>query len=206
MSEGDFFSDEAKRTTRSAVVSAEARTCAEIVVAVRKSSGRYGVLAYHCGLAVSALVVGYLLIAPEVYSAFAIAFDAIAAFALGALLAANLDTVKRALSRAATLDENVNRGARAAFFDLGISRTSGRHGLLVYASMFERRCVVLTDIGINAAQLGPSWVASQSGLAEAVKHRDLSAFQRAISGLGAVLCEPHPRTADDVNELPDEVQ
>ncbi|HYP99603.1 MAG TPA: hypothetical protein VER96_13105 [Polyangiaceae bacterium] len=206
MSEADFFSDEAKRATKTSVESAEAQTCAEIVVAVRKSSARYGVLAYHFGLGFSALVVAYLLVVPQEYSAFAIALDGVIAFALGALLAANLDTVKRALSRGATLDENVNRAARAAFFDLGISRTSGRHGLLVYASMFERRCVVLTDIGINAAQLGPSWVASQSGLAEAVKHRDLSAFQRALSGLGAVLCEPHPRTADDVNELPDEVQ
>src|SRR6478735_2195652 len=206
MSEADFFSDEAKQATRSAVVSAEARTCAEIVVAVRKSSGRYGVLAYHCGLAVSALVVGYLLIAPEVYSAFAIAFDAIAAFALGALLAANLDTVKRALSRAATLDENVNRGARAAFFDLGISRTSGRHGLLVYASMFERRCVLLPDIGIEPARLGSSWVASQAELAQAVRRRDLAAFQRAVARLGAQLCSAHPRTENDVNELPDEVQ
>jgi putative membrane protein len=206
MSEGDFFSDEAKRATRASVESAEAQTCAEIVVAVRKSSARYGVLAYHFGLGFSALVVAYLLLVPEEYSAFAIAFDGIVAFALGALLAANLDTLKRALSRGATLDENVSRGARAAFFDLGISRTSGRHGLLVYASMFERRCVVLTDIGIDDARLGPAFMASRADLSKAVERRDLTAFQGAIAGLGAVLCGPHPRAADDVNELPDEVQ
>lgn len=206
MSEGDFFGDEAKRATRASVESAEAQTCAEIVVAVRKSSARYGVLAYHFGLGLSALVVAYLLLVPEEYSAFAIALDGIVAFVLGALLAANLDTLKRALSRGATLDENVNRGARAAFFDLGISRTSGRHGLLVYASMLERRCVVLTDIGIDPTRLGPRWLASQTQLSEAVRRRDLAAFQRAVAGLGAVLCDPHPRAADDVNELPDEVQ
>lgn len=206
MSEGDFFSDEAKRVTRASVESAEAQTCAEIVVAVRKSSARYGVLAYHFGLGFSALVVAYLLLVPEEYSAFAIALDGIVAFALGAVFAANLDTLKRVLSRASTLDENVNRGARAAFFDLGISRTSRRHGLLVYASMFERRCVVLTDIGIEPARLGSSWGASQQSLSDAVKRRDLPEFQRAIAGLGAVLCDLHPRSADDVNELPDEVQ
>jgi putative membrane protein len=206
MSEGDFFSDAAKQATRAAVEQAEAQTCAEIVVAVRKSSGRYGVLAYHFGLGVSALVVSYLLLVPEEYSAFAIALDGIIAFALGALLAANLDTLKRALSRGATLEENVSRGARAAFFDLGISRTSGRHGLLVYVSMFERRCVVLADIGIDRARLGSNWNACQADLSDAIKRRDLTAFQRALAGLGAVLCTPHPRTADDVNELPDEVQ
>ena len=206
MSERDFFSDEAKRATRASVQSAEAHTCAEIVVAVRKSSGRYGVLAYHFGLGLSLLVVAYLLVTPEVYGPFAIALDGIVAFAFGAVLAANLDSVRRALSRASTLDENVNRGARAAFFDLGISRTSGRHGLLVYASMFERRCVVLTDIGLDPARLGPRWVDARRDLAEAVKRRDLAAFQRAVSALGALLCDAHPRTAEDVNELPDEVQ
>jgi putative membrane protein len=206
MSEGDFFSDEAKRTTAASVQSAEAQTCAEIVVAVRKSSGRYGVLAYHFGLAVAALVVSYLLLTPVLYSAFAIALDGIVAFALASLLAANFDTVQRTLSRASTLDGNVSSAARAAFFDLGISRTSGRNGVLVYASMFERRCVVLTDIGINPAQLGPRWIVSERDLADALKRRNLPAFQRAVAALGAVLCEAHPHSADDVNELPDEVQ
>jgi putative membrane protein len=206
MSEGDFFSDEAKRATAASVQSAEARTSAEIVVAVRKSSGRYGVLAYHFGLGVAALVVSYLLLAPALYSAFAIALDGIVAFALASLLAANLDTVRRSLSRASTLDGNVNSAARAAFFDLGISGTSGRNGVLVYASMFERRCVVLTDIGINPAQLGARWIVSKSDLANALKRRNLPAFQQAVAALGVVLCDAHPHSADDVNELPDEVQ
>jgi len=206
MSERDFFSDEAKRGTRASVERAEAKTCAEIVVAVRKSSARYGVLAYHFGLGCSALIVAYLLVAPEEYSAFAIALDAIVAFALGALLAANFDTIKRMLSRRTTLDQNVNRGARAAFFDLGISRTSGRHGVLVYASLFERRCVVLSDIGIEPTRLGPGWFASQKELSDALRRRDLQAFQRAVADLGASLCDAHPRSANDVNELPDEVQ
>src|SRR6188768_95696 len=198
MSERDFFSEEAKRTTKASVESAESQTCAEIVVAVRKNSGRYGVLAYHFGLGFAALVVTYLLLTPEEYSAFAIALDGIVAFALGALLAANLDTLRRAFSRSSTLDDNVNRGARAAFFDLGISRTSGRHGVLVYASMFERRCVVLADIGLDAKRLGARWGAAQSELADSVKRRDLTAFQRAVAGLGPALCDAHPRTADDV--------
>jgi putative membrane protein len=206
MSEGDFFSDEAKRSTAASVRSAEAQTCAEIVVAVRKRSGRYGVLAYHFGLGLSALVVSYLLLAPAVYSIEAIALDGIVAFALGSLLAANLHTVQRALSRASTLDANVNSGARAAFFDLGISRTRGRNGLLIYVSIFERRCVVLTDIGLDPTRLGSPWMASQRELADAVKHRDLPAFQRAVARLGGVLCAAHPRADDDVNELSDEVQ
>ncbi|HKO47264.1 MAG TPA: hypothetical protein VJV79_06050 [Polyangiaceae bacterium] len=206
MSEGDFFSDEAKRATAASVQSAEALTSAEIVVAVRKSSGRYSVLAYHTGLGFAVLVVSYLLLSPALYSVEAIAIDGIVAFALGSLIAANLHTLQRLLSRASTLDANVNSGARAAFFDLGISRTSARNGLLVYASMFERRCVVLTDIGVNPTLLGARWSAAERELAEAVKQRNLPAFQRAIAGLGTVLGDAHPRSAEDVNELSDEVQ
>ena len=206
MSEGDFFSDEAKRATRASVQSAEAQTSAEIVVAVRKSSGRYSVLAYHFGLGLALLVVTYLLLAPAVYSVETIALDGMLAFALGSLVVANLHTLQRALSRGLTLDANVNSGARAAFFDLGISRTQARNGLLVYVSMFERRCVVLTDIGIDLAQLGPRWADSQRDLADGVKRRDLRAFQRAVAELGKVFGAAHPRSAEDVNELPDEVQ
>ncbi|HEX3853172.1 MAG TPA: hypothetical protein VHW01_19550 [Polyangiaceae bacterium] len=206
MSERDFFSDEAKRAAAASVRTVEAQTSAEVVIAVRKRSGHYGVLAYHFGLGLAAIVVLYLLVAPTVYSVGAIAIEGLLAFSLGTVLAANLDTLRRVLSRSATLGENTNGAARAAFFDLGISRTSGRNGLLVYVSLFERRCVVLTDIGIDVAQLEPGWLAAGAELERAVKRRDLQAFQQALESLGPVLGRVHPRSEDDINELPDEVQ
>ncbi len=206
MSEADFFSDEAKRASAASVKAAEAHTSAEVVVAVRPRSGRYGVLAYHFGLGLSAVVVLYLLIAPSVYEIGAIALDAVLAFVLGVLISIKFETLLRALSRRATLTSNVEGAARAAFFDLGISRTSGRNGLLVYVSLFERRCVVLTDIGLNVAALEPGWLAATGALDGAVKARDLSAFRRALESLGPVLGQQYPRSENDVNELPDEVQ
>jgi uncharacterized membrane protein len=65
---------------------------------------------------------------------------------------------------------------------------------------------VLTDVGIDAARLGSGWAAACQSLAEAVKRRDLAAFYRSLESLGPVLGSAHPRSADDVNELPDEVQ
>jgi len=206
MSEGDFFSDEAKRASAAAVKRVEAQTSAEVVVAVRKRSGRYGVLAYHFGVGFAALLVAFLLVTPQVYSVGAIALEGLLAFALGTVAAANFDTLLRAMSRAKTLDSNVNTGARAAFFDLGISRCSGRNGMLVYVSLFERRCVVLPDLGIDPAGLGEAWLAAQRDLEQAVKRRNLPDFYRALESLGPVLGRAHPRSEDDVNELPDEVQ
>jgi len=206
MSERDFFTDEAKRETAASVRAVEAQTSAEIVVAVRKRSGRYRVLAYHVGLGLAAVLVLYLLVVPTEYSVETIAFEALLAFALGASLSANFDSVLRLVSRPSTLQGNVSTAARAAFYDLGISRTSGRNGILVYVSLFERRCEVVPDIGIIPSALEPGFASACADLARAIGRRDLSAFHRALIDLGPVLGRVHPRSADDVNELPDEVQ
>jgi putative membrane protein len=206
MSERDFFNDEAKRASAASVRAVEAQTSAEVVVAVRKRSGRYGVLSYHFGLGLAALVVLVLLVAPTVYSVEAIALEGVLAFALGSALAASFESVRRTISRGSTLSANVEGAARAAFFDLGISRTSGRSGILVYVSLFERRCVVLTDIGIEPAKLEPGWRSAALALEAAVKRRDLPAFQQSLTSFGPLLARFYPRSADDVNELPDEVQ
>jgi len=206
MSEADFFSDEAKRATAESVRAVEAQTSAEVVVAVRPRSGQYGVLAYHFGVGLAAVVVLGLLVVPSVYSVAEIAINGVLAFTIATLLAANFDTLLRALSRAQTLDANVNGAARAAFFDLGISRTSGRNGLLVYVSLFERRCLVLSDIGIDVGALDSGWQAATAGLEAAIQRRDLSAFKAALESMGPVLGRLYERREDDVNELPDEVQ
>ena len=201
MSEGDFFSDEAKRASKASVQSAEAQTSAEIVVAVRKSSGRYSVLAYHFGL--GACRAGRVVFAartrdiqyrndrPRRHAGIRLGF------------VAGRQSRHAVACAVARLDARRQRRKWRArnIFHLGISRTAARNGLLVYASMFERRCVVLTDIGIDAAQLGPRWAGSQRDLAAAVKRRDLPAFQHAIAGLGVVLRDVHPRGADDKAEL-----
>ena len=206
MSERDFFSEEAKRETVTSVRAVEAQTAAEIVVAVRKRSGRYGVLAYHVGLGLAAIVVLYLLVVPAEYSIETIAFEALLAFGIGAAVSANFDTVLRSVSRSSTLESNVSTASRAAFYDLGISRTSGRNGILVYVSLFERRCTLVPDIGIVPNALGPGWQSASADLERAIVQRDLPGFHRALTALGPVLGSAHPRSVDDVNELPDEVQ
>jgi len=206
MAEADFFRDEAKLSTAACVRAVEAQTSAELVVAVRRRSGDYRAAAYHFGFGVSALVVLYLLVTPDVFSVGAIALDGVLGFGLGLLLAYNIGGLLRALARQKALDKSVTDAAKVAFFELGISRPSGRNGVLVFVSTFERRCVVLPDLGVDCAALGPAWVTSCAALSSAVKRRDLSAFEQALAGLGPILGGLMPRSADDVNELADEVR
>ncbi len=206
MSEGDFFSEAAKQSTAQSVRAVEARTSAEVVVAVRRRSGDYRAAGYHFGLFTGAAVVLYLLVTPELFSVGAIALDGALAFAAGLVLAFNVPPLLRLLARPKALEKSVQEAARVAFFDLGISRTSGRNGLLVFVSTFEQRCVVLSDIGVDVASLGAGYARALAAMNEAVEKRDLMAFERALEGLGPVLGARMPRLEGDVNELPDEVR
>ena len=206
VAEADFFRDAAKASTARSVKSVEAQTSAEVVVAVRRRSGDYRVPAYHFGLFVGGLVVLYLLLAPRLFSVGDIALDGALGFGLGLALALNVSGLLRVLVRERPLAKSVADAARVAFYDLGISRTSGRNGVLVFVSTFEQRALVLTDIGIDVASLGLAWDGACGALSAAVKQRDLAAFQRALESLGPILGAAMPRSADDVNELPDEVQ
>ena len=206
MAEADFFRDTAKQSTARSVKHVEARTAAEVVVAVRRRSGDYRVPAYHFGLFVGGAVVLYLLVAPQVFSVGDIALDGALGFGVGLVSAFNISPLLRLLARERRLEKSVAEAARVTFYDLGISRTSGRNGLLVFVSTFEQRALVLADIGIDVAALGPAWDEACRALSRAVKQRDLPAFEQALEGLGPTLGASMPRSANDVNELPDEVQ
>ena len=206
MAEADFFRDEAKQSTARSVKHVEAQTSAEVVVAVRRRSGDYRVPAYHFGFFVGGVVVLYLLLAPQVFTVGDIALDGALGFGAGFALALNLSPLLRALAREKRLQKSVEDAAKVAFYELGISGTSGRTGLLVFVSTFEQRAIVLADLGVDVAALGPRWAAACGALSGAVKRRDLAAFEAALESMGPILGDRLPRADGDVNELPDEVR
>lgn len=206
VAEADFFREEAKQSTARSVKVVESQTAAELVVAVRRRSGDYRVAAYHWGFVFGGLVVLYLLITPELFSVGEIALDGALGFGFGLVLAFNVSAVLRWGVREKTLAQRVRDAAHAAFFDLGISRTIGRNGVLVFVSTFEQRALVVADIGVDTARLGPAWVEACAALSAAVKRRDVPEFETALERLGPILATTMPRDADDVNELADEVR
>ncbi len=205
MSEADFFRDEAKLSTARVIARVEGLTSAELLVAVRRRSGDYRAAAYHFGLLVAGGLVAGLLLVPRAFSVGAISLDALLAFVVGAVLAWNVSPLLRLMLRRSTLVKCVEDAARVAFFDLGVSRTKGRTGVLVYVSTFEQRCAVLTDVGIAVEALEPGFSRCRAELCRAVERRSVAELERALLELGACLAERMPREHDDQNELPDEV-
>lgn len=181
-----------------AVREAESRTAAEIVVVARARSGTYRDAHFAFGFAVAVATLTALFYLPTVFPYWLFPIDVVVSFAVGSLLAATIGPLGRALVPHGRLDAQVTEGAHAAFFAGGVSRTSGRWGVLVYVSVFEQRARVVADIGVDA-NLEQATAAIQEGA------RDPSRLPDGIRALGAALAQSLPRSADDRNELPDAI-
>ena len=89
----------------------------------------------------------------------------------------------------------------------GLDRTREATGVLIYFSLAERRVRILGDRGIDAALTAEGWRRLADRLSAAVRAgRAVVEVQAVVDELGDLLGQRFPRRADDVNELPDEVQ
>lgn len=201
-----FLTPEAKDAVRRAVEDAESFTSAEIVVTVRRSSGRYREADYLFGFLVALLALLALLYLPQVFPLWVFAPDVAVCFALGALAGSRSPTLQRWLTPRSVRLQNARGAARTAFVDGGYSRLPGRNAVLVYVALLERHVEVVADLGIRVDALEPGWRATAEALAGTLRPRpDLERFLAALRRLGALLGRAHPRLPGDVNELPDEV-
>ena len=104
------------------------------------------------------------------------------------------------------LEEEVARGAAAAFTRVRVGDTKGRTGVLVYVSLFERRVVVMLDSGARAAA-GEALAAELCAKAT----KGLAAGGRAevlvglIDAAAEALAAKLPPVDGDTNELADRV-
>jgi putative membrane protein len=204
MSERDFFEKKAKQRATAAIKTIESQTAAEVVVTLRHTSGNYRHVDYLFGFVISLVTLGVLLFSPVTFRLSAFPVDVTLAFVIGAVVCANVAPLRRALSSVRTRHANVRRAAREAFVDHGVSRCSGRWGVLVYVSMFERDVEVVPDLAIDPVSI-EGWHDAVAAMRAAVQRTDFDAFVTAMEKLGPALAKPFPHRDDDVNELPDEI-
>jgi putative membrane protein len=202
MERNSFFGEEARREVSAAIKFVESTTAAELVVAVRHESGNYRSADYLAGALGGFAMLLILLFHPHSFAVRTMPLDVAVVFAVAAWAASHSPFIRRILTSSQSRAENVARAARAAFVDLGVSKTRGRTGILVYVSMLERTAEVVADIGVAPDCLR----AELPGLRDAVDKDDLRALVAALRAFSSPLCRALPRAADDVNELPDELQ
>ncbi len=199
-----FFEEATREKTAAEVKAIEARTSAKVVVAVRRTSGQYRHTDYLVGFVLSLATLLALLYLPIDFPLELFPVDVALSFAMGAGVSAVLPVLRRRLTSRKLLEENVRTAARAAFVELGVSRTSGRTGILVFVSIFERRAEVVADVGVDTSALGQEWEEAQAKLSAAVvSAEDPEPFFQALRLMAPPLERALPRSADDINELPD---
>jgi putative membrane protein len=201
----DFFAESGRSAVGAAVREVESHTSAEVVVAVRKRAERYRQTDYLVGSVLAFVTLLVLLFHPAPFAVAAMPFEVAGAFVLGVLVSAFVPAVQVRLTAKSVRERAVAREARAAFYDLGVSRTTGRNGILVFVALAERAVYVVPDVGIDVTALGEGWSGAIVAMQNAVSSTmDFERFVTALRSLGPVLGAALPRAEDDVNELPDE--
>jgi putative membrane protein len=200
-----FLTDPAKAALLEAVRAVEARSSAEIVVAVRERSGSYLHADLLAGIVAANLVLFYQLFSPWEFSLLMIQVAPSAAGLVVGLATSITPWARRALTRERERERMARTAARATFVEKGVADTRARTGILIYVGVLERTAEVVADVGVTRAVPADRWAAATARVSQSARHGDGAAFAAAVAGLTDVLAAALPRSADDVNELADEV-
>lgn len=200
-----FFDPGGEEALVRAVREVEAQSCAEIVVTVRKHSGSYRDASALVGAAAAAATLAFGLFSPWPFSLRWIFLDPVLLGIAAGWGASYIPALRRWVTTSAERRRRVDVHARSTFVERGITKTTGRTGVLVYVSLLERAARVVADTGIAAAVPEEEWRAAVADIERAALRSKATAVAHAIAALGPVLSRCLPRATDDVNELPDEV-
>jgi putative membrane protein len=121
-----------------------------------------------------------------------------------ALLILKWMPLRLALTPPATKHRRVRRRAITIFKAAAERRTTGRTGILIYLSIAEHRAEIVADEAILKVTDEHTWGEAMTSLITNVREgRPADGIVAAVERVGVVLAEHFPRSADDINEIPD---
>lgn len=205
-----------------AVVAAEAGTDAEIVTIVAARSDPYHDVGLHFGIAAMLLLAGIAALNPNAIEgkvawlsngweggvnlghSFFILMAAQAIVFLVVRYTLAWSPLRLALTPKAVRTRRVRRRA-IQYFKVGAERrTAARVGVLLYLSLDERLAEIVADQAIHAKVPAERWGEAMIALIERVGGgQPGEGMAAAVRAIGKITAEHFPKTADDVNELPD---
>ena len=97
--------------------------------------------------------------------------------------------------------------AQRQFERLGMTATAARNGVLILLAPRSHTFAVIGDRGVHEKCGEAFWRALADGMTERFKRGEFTdALVLAIERAGALLAEHFPRSPDDRNELPDQIE
>ncbi len=201
-----FFGPEAQARVTGAVRDAEARSTGQIVPVVVERSAHYHEVRWVGAVLLAALVTAVAEALRLGVTVRELPFLQLAAGVAGALLS-RLPQVERILAGKREMAQATRVRALRAFQENDLHHTEKGTGVLVFASLLERRAWVVGDHGIHSRMGDAEWERAAQALVAGIRSGDpASGFCDAIGLVGAKLAEHFPRGAGEgarVNELPD---
>lgn len=218
------LTDADRERVAAAVTAAETRSNGEIVTIVTDLSDPYHDVALHWAVTVLIAVLAWAAYAPWwlrwAYDKLTLGWHAdptlgelltflmvVAVFKFTAsLLILKWMPLRLALTPGATKHRRVRRRAIALFKAAAERRTVERTGILLYLSLGERRAEIVADEAIHQVTAPETWGEAMAALLVEVRAgKPADGIAAAVARIGDVLAEHFPKTADDTNEIPDEL-
>lgn len=201
-----YFTEQEQEKIRHAVDAAEQRTSGEIVPMIVATCRPYAEIelgGLAAGLALGTLAALFL---HDPWGPIQAQLSwPLAGGTLGFILC-RIPVIKRRLIPKKRIDEAVHLRSLAAFTAHGLHYTSAHTGILIFASLFEHRVVVLADRGINNKVKPGTWDEIVQIVTSGLKFKDgCAAFCAAIERCGNILAEHFPWSPDDKDELEDKL-
>ncbi len=200
------LTEDAKKALVAAVKAVEAKSSAEVVIAVRKRASSYAGVHLLRSVVLMYGVLLYQLYAPQEFALHWIVLNPLLVMAGWFLLLRVSPPLTRASVPAKLRREATQAAARGLFFDRGVRLTSERIGVLIVFYQLERVLEVVVDQGI-VDNIPAGELRSTLDAIRLPYDTDLGflATAAAIERAADVFATHLPVRDDDVNELSDEV-
>jgi len=198
-----FFDDAARARVAEAVKAAEARTSGQIVPVVVPRSRDYHLLhrAFAAAFLDTLFMLGLGVFVPSLHLTLLNVLAIATVFGVSCLIL--LSTPPRRWVEAA-----VRQRAMVAFVEHGVYRTREENGVLLFASLYERKVVVLGDRAVHEKLGDEHWNRTVATLVAGIRAGDpAGGFCKAIADIGEEMAKAFPRgSSSKPNELSDELR
>jgi len=189
---------------RHAVADAESHTRGEIVPMIVRASDPYAHLHVTGGitLAITAFVIGVTFF-PKIQPSWFLIFEIIG-YASGSFLF-RVDSIKHLFLSNREMETKVSSRALHAFYEHELHKTKESTGILIFASLLERRVQILADRGIHEKVGDREWKKAADLLTRALEERRTGdGFCQAVTVCAEVLAQHFPAGSENSNELPNQ--
>lgn len=208
------FTDAELERIKAAVRQAEATISGEIVPVMVSKSGYYTIANYKGSLWVAFMVFAFIVIFDRFVPSLAV-YDPLLIFLLVLLagvvggVAPNFsDDLRRMLVTQRHMDHATRQRAENAFLEQEVFNTRHRTGIMIFISFFEHEVIIMGDQGISKVVEQKVWDKLVQDLTTQLrKGKTVEGLEATIKRCGEILLgKGFKKTADDVNELRDDVR